>query len=38
VLTLELDRTVPGVGFDVVASGVDDPAGVAAEIEARRDA
>jgi hypothetical protein len=35
VLTLELDRTVPGVGFDVVVLGVDDPAGVAAKIEAR---
>jgi hypothetical protein len=38
VLTLELDRTVPGAGFDVVAVGVDDPAGIAAEIDARRGA
>jgi hypothetical protein len=36
VLTLELDRTVPGAGFDVVAVGVDDPVGIGAEIDARR--
>lgn len=38
VVTLELDRTVPGTGFDVVAVGVDDPVGLAAEIDARRGA
>lgn len=38
VLTLELDRTMPGAGYDVVAVGVDDPAAVAAEIDARRGA
>lgn len=38
VVTLELDRTVPGVSFDVVAVGVDDPAAVAAEIDERRGA
>ena len=38
VLTLELDRTVSGAGYDVVAVGVDDPASVAAEIDARRGA
>lgn len=38
VLTLELDKTVPGVAYDVVAVGVDDPGAVASEIEAwRRD-
>ena len=36
VLTLELDRTVPGAGFDVVAVGVHDLAGIAAEIDERR--
>jgi len=36
VLTLELDRSVPGVAYDVVAVGVDDPGSVAAEIEAWR--
>ena len=36
VLTPELDRTVPGAGFDVVAVGVHDLAGIAAEIDARR--
>jgi hypothetical protein len=29
---------VPGAGYDVVAVGVDDPAPVAAEIDARRGA
>jgi hypothetical protein len=32
VLTLELDRTVPGADFDVVAVGVDDPIALAALI------
>jgi hypothetical protein len=36
VLTLELDRTVPGAGYDRVAVGVDAPDAVAAEIDARR--
>lgn len=36
VLTLVLDRSVEGVDYDVVAVGIDDPAAVAAEIEARR--
>jgi hypothetical protein len=35
VLTLELDRTVPGAGYDRVAVGVDAPDAVAAEIDAR---
>jgi hypothetical protein len=38
VLTLELDRTVSGAGYDVVALGVDDPEALAAAIEARRGA
>ena len=38
VLTLELDRTVPGAAYDVVAVGVDDPSAVAAEIDAWRSA
>ena len=38
VLTLELDRSVPGAGFEVVAVGVDDPAGLAPEIDAHRGA
>jgi hypothetical protein len=38
VLTLELDRTVPGAAYDVVAVGVDDPSLVAAEIDAWRGA
>ena len=36
VLTLELDRSVPGAAYDVVAVGVDDPDTVAAEIDAWR--
>jgi len=36
VLTLELDRSVPGAAYDVVAVGVDDPNAVAAEIDAWR--
>ena len=36
VLTLELDRSVPGAEYDVVAVGVDDPAALAAEIDACR--
>lgn len=36
VLTLELDRSVPGAAYDVVAVGVDDPDTVAAEIDACR--
>lgn len=35
VLRLELQRTVPGAGYDVVAVGVDDLDAVAAEIGAR---
>jgi hypothetical protein len=35
-LTLELDRSVPGAAYDVVAVGVDDPDTVAAEIDAWR--
>jgi hypothetical protein len=38
VLTLELDRTASGTGYDVVAVGVDDPKALAATIEARRGA
>jgi hypothetical protein len=38
VLTLELDRAVPGVDYDVVSVGVDDPVAVATAIEARRGA
>jgi hypothetical protein len=38
VLTLELDRSVPGAAYDVVAVGVDEPAAVAAEIDAWRGA
>jgi hypothetical protein len=38
VVTLELDRSVPGVAYDVVAVGVADPAAVAAEIDAWRGA
>ena len=33
---LELDRSVPGAAYDVVAVGVDDPDTVAAEIDAWR--
>lgn len=36
VLTLELDRSVPGAAYDVVAVGVDDPGTVAAEIDGWR--
>jgi hypothetical protein len=36
VVTLELDRSVPGAAYDVVAVGVDDPNAVAAEIDAWR--
>ena len=36
VLTLELDRTVPGAAYDVVAVGVDDPDALASEIDAWR--
>jgi hypothetical protein len=36
VLTLELDRSVPGTGYDVVAVGVAEPDTVAAEIDAWR--
>jgi hypothetical protein len=36
VLTLGLDRSVPGAAYDVVAVGVDDPETVAAEIDAWR--
>jgi len=36
VLTLELDRSVPGARYDVVAVGVDDPGAIAAEIDAWR--
>jgi hypothetical protein len=36
VLTLELDRSVPGAAYDVVAVGVDDRDKVAAEIDAWR--
>jgi hypothetical protein len=38
VRTVELDRTVPCAGYDVVAVGVDEPTAVAAEIDARRGA
>jgi hypothetical protein len=38
VLTLEVDRSVPGAAYDVVAVGVDDPAALAAEIDAWRGA
>jgi hypothetical protein len=36
VLTLELDRSVTGAAYDVVAVGVDDPDALAAEIDAWR--
>ena len=36
VLTLELDRSVQGAAYDVVAVGGDDPNAVAAEIDAWR--
>jgi hypothetical protein len=36
VLTLELDRSVPGAAYDVVAVGVDEPDAVAREIDAWR--
>ena len=36
VVTLELDRTVPGAAYDLVAVGVDDPDSLAAEIDAWR--
>jgi hypothetical protein len=36
VLTLELDRSVPGAAYDVVAVGLDGPDTVAAEIDAWR--
>lgn len=38
VVTLELDRSVPGAAYDVVAVGADDPDAVAAEIDAWRGA
>lgn len=36
VVTLELDRSVAGCAYDVVAIGVDDPTAMAATIDARR--
>ena len=36
VLTLELDRSVRGAAYDLVAVGVDDPDALAAEIDAWR--
>ncbi len=38
VITLGLDRSAPGVGYDLVVLGVDDPEAVVTEIEARRPA
>jgi hypothetical protein len=38
VVTLELDRTVPGAAYDLVVVGVDEPDAVSAEIDAWRSA
>ena len=38
MVTLELDRSVPGAAYDIVAAGVDNPERAAAEIDVWRNA